>query len=225
METEAGMHQVVWCMSEYKCFCNVLNHVKGPWQRGVLTISSGQLQHALMRNSSLQQPSSYWLDLYTISKITLLNVSGSYIWFTTHNSANCGCDTCRGSPRGSPSGCLSGSRGVRSPSSCAESGPIRCWPDCSASRSQPTQANGVQLFFFPVIPGAPGIKHCCKQAAPAGRQAAVTTAPAPGPEGNTLPVASLSWQILKTWPLPSTSSVILFCVPFCSGVNKKEKRM
>lgn len=148
METEAGMHKVVWCMSEYKCFCNVLNHVKGPWQRGVLTISSGQLQHALMRNSSLRQPSSYWLDLYTISKITLLNVSGSYIWFTTHNSANCGCDTCRGSPRGSPSGCLSGSRGVRSPSSCAESGPIRCWPDCSASRSQPTQANGVQLFFF-----------------------------------------------------------------------------
>lgn len=49
---------------------------------------------------------------------------------------------------GSPSGSLSGSRGVQSPSSCTELGPIRCWPDCSASRSQPTQANGVQLFLF-----------------------------------------------------------------------------
>lgn len=42
------------------------------------------------------------------------------------------------------------------------------------------------------------------------RQAAVTTAPAPGPEGNTLPVASLSWQILKTWPSPLAIFVILY---------------
>lgn len=62
----------------------------------------------------------------------------SYIGFTTHNSVNCGYDTCRGSPRGSPGGSPSssfgGSRGVRSASSCTESGPICRRLDCSASR-------------------------------------------------------------------------------------------
>lgn len=55
---------------------------------------------------------STWFGLCAISKITLLSFLGSYIWFTTHNSVNCGCDTCRGSPRGPTSGSVSGSRGV-----------------------------------------------------------------------------------------------------------------
>lgn len=108
---------------------------------------------------------------------------------------------------GSPSGSLSGSRGVQSPSSCTELGPIRCWPDCSASRSQPTQANGVQLFFFPGIWGS--WDQTLLLTGSPGRQAAVTTAPAPGPEGNTLTVASL-WQISKTWPSPLAIFVILY---------------
>lgn len=56
-----------------------------------------------------------------------------------------------------------------------------------------------------------------------GRQAAVTTAPAPGPEGNTLPVASLSWQILKTWPSPRAISAILYLRAILWWCKKKKK--
>lgn len=77
-------------------------------------------------------------------------------------------------------------------------GPVLRWPDCSASRSRPTQPNRVQIFF-----SSAGISGFWDQTllltGGPSRRAAVTTAPAPGPEGNTLPVASLSWQILKTW--------------------------
>lgn len=156
-----------------------------------------------------------WFGLCAISKITLLSFLGSYIWFTTHNSVNCGCDTCRGSPRSPTSGSVSGSRGV-----CSSKQLQRIVGQSSADLTvllpevdQPSQTE-FRLFFFSLsLAGISGFwDQTLLLTGGPSRRAAVTTAPAPGPEGNTLFVASLSWQILKTW----LSSLAVFVLYLCT---------
>lgn len=145
------------CMSDLICFCTVWKDVEEAWQHDVQKINSSHCtvtvsvyeesrEHALMRNSTLlvlvgliyHLQNNFVKSLGIIYLIHNTQLCKLWLWHMSRFSTRfCG---------GSPSGSLSGSRGVRSQSSCTESGPIHCWPDCSASRSQPTQANGVQLF-------------------------------------------------------------------------------
>lgn len=146
----------------------------------------------------------------------------SHIWFTTHSSVNCGYDTCWGSPHcplAVPQVVQWAGSVAFAPGAAAHS---HGWPyagfDCSASRSQqPAQANGVQLFQRSRTHGD---KTSLLTGGP-GRQAVVT----PAGKGNTLSVAFLSWQILKTWPdsLAASASLYLHAILCCKCIRQEYK--
>lgn len=88
------------------------------------------------------------------------------------------------------------------PSSCRElwASPPLTWLFCFQKWTNPAKQSSDFFFSFLFFAGISGSwDQTPLLTGGPSRRAAVTTAPAPGPEGNTLLVASLSWQILKTW--------------------------
>lgn len=205
----------MWCF-QFACSCTVWKDVKLNMTTWCAENKLKLLQRA-RSNEKLHccSQANSWFGLCAISKITLLSFLGSYIWFTTHNSVNCGCNTCRGSPRGPTSGSVSGSRGV-----CSSKQLQRIVGQSSADPTvllpEVDQTSQTEFRFFIFSLSFAGISGFWDQTllltGGPSRRAAVTTAPAPGPEGNTLFVASLSWQILKTW----LSSLAVFVLYLCT---------